>query len=55
MRRAIHNGGTSGSKSAVPSHQWEFGDMPSVDGVSEQDVARIASYIRELQRANGIE
>ena len=31
------------------------GDMPPVEGITEKTVALIATYIRELQRANGIE
>lgn len=39
----------------VRSHHWNFGDMPPIEGVSEGEVALIATYIREVQRANGIE
>lgn len=39
----------------VRSHHWNFGDMPPVEGIDEQTVGLIATYIRELQRANGIE
>ncbi len=39
----------------VQSHHWNFGDMPPVEGITEKTVALIATYIRELQRANGIE
>lgn len=39
----------------VRGHHWPFGDMQPVDGVSREDVARIIAYVRELQRANGIE
>jgi mono/diheme cytochrome c family protein len=35
-------------------HHWPFGDMPPVEGVSRGDVTMIIAYIRELQRANGI-
>ncbi len=38
----------------VQSHHWQFGDMPPVPAVSENDVERIICYIRELQRANGV-
>lgn len=36
------------------SHHWRFGDMPPVEGLSRNDVTRVVTYIRELQRANGI-
>lgn len=35
-------------------HHWPFGDMPPVEGVTTADVTMIIAYIRELQRANGI-
>lgn len=38
----------------VRGHHWPFGDMPSVEGVTRGDVAMIIAYVRELQRANGI-
>jgi len=39
----------------VPAHHWRFGDMPAVEGVSEEEVLQITSYVRAIQRANGIE
>ena len=39
----------------VPAHHWRFGDMPSQPVVPQTDVARITRYVRELQKANGIE
>jgi len=38
----------------VKSHHWSFGDMPPVQGLTRGDVTMIVTYIRELQRANGI-
>jgi len=38
----------------VKSHHWPFGDMPPVSGLTRGDVTMIITYIRELQRANGI-
>ena len=38
----------------VRSHHWRFGDMAPVEGLTRRDVAGIVTYIRELQRANGI-
>ena len=46
FQRAVKNG--------VMSHHWHFGHMPPVPGLSQKDVARIISFVRELQRANGI-
>jgi cytochrome c len=38
----------------VRAHHWPFGDMPAVEGLKRGDVTLITAYIRELQRANGI-
>lgn len=38
----------------VRSHHWQFGNMPPVEGVSEDEVRDIVAYVRTLQRANGI-
>jgi mono/diheme cytochrome c family protein len=39
----------------VKAHHWQFGDMPPVPGVSKDQVALVVEYVRELQRANGIQ
>ncbi len=39
----------------VRAHHWRFGSMPPVPGVSEAELKKVVVYIRELQRANGIE
>lgn len=52
-----HHGDESFQRAAamgVRAHHWRFGDMPAVEGVTRGDVAMIIAYIRELQRANGI-
>ena len=46
FQRAVANG--------VRAHHWKFGDMPPVEGLTRGDVTMIVAYIRELQRANGI-
>lgn len=38
----------------VRSHHWQIGDMPPVGGLTRGDVAMVITYIREIQRANGI-
>ena len=38
----------------VRAHHWNFGNIPKIDGLTRTDVAAIISYIRELQRYNGI-
>ena len=47
FRLAVRNG--------VRAHHWKFGNMPPVDGVSDEDAIKITRYVRELQRANGIQ
>lgn len=42
------------AKNGVRAHHWRFGDMPPVEGLTQGDVKSIALYVRELQRANGI-
>ena len=52
-----HHGDESFQRAAamgVRAHHWPFGDMPPVEGVTRGDVTMIIAYIRELQRANGI-
>ena len=46
FRNAVKNG--------VPSHHWNFGDMPPVTGVSDDEVDSIIAYVRDLQREAGI-
>jgi len=38
----------------VRAHHWPFGDMPPVPGIREEQVASIVTYVRTLQRENGI-
>lgn len=42
------------AKNGVRAHHWRFGNMPPVQGVTDGDVKMIVAYVRELQRANGI-
>ena len=39
----------------VISHHWRSGNMPAVEGITRADVTMIVTYIREVQRANGID
>ena len=39
----------------VRAHHWRFGNMPTVEGLTRADVSAIIAYVRELQRANGID
>lgn len=42
------------AQNGVRAHHWDFGNMPPVEGVTRADVMAITAYVRELQRANGI-
>ena len=38
----------------VRAHHWPFGNMPPIEGLTRADVSTVITYVRELQRANGI-
>lgn len=42
------------AKNGVRAHHWRFGDMPPVDGISDDEIAKVIVYVRALQRENGI-
>lgn len=42
------------AKLGVQSHHWNFGNMPPVAGITRAEVAKIVTYIREIQAANGM-
>ena len=42
------------AENGVHQHHWRFGNMPPVEGVNAQDIEKIITYVRSLQRANGI-
>lgn len=37
------------------AHHWRFGDMPAQKQVSDEEARAIIEFVREVQRANGIE
>ena len=39
----------------APAHHWRFGDMPPQPTVPDGEVGPITQFVRELQRANGID
>ena len=52
-----HHGDESFQRAAalgVRAHHWSFGNMPAVEGLTRTNLKMIVAYIRELQRANGI-
>lgn len=46
---------TLAAQRGVPAHHWRFGDMPPLPSARGDELALIVRYVRELQRANGIE
>ncbi len=42
-------------QNGVRAHHWPFGDMPAQSGLTRADVSDIIAYVREMQRANGID
>lgn len=38
-----------------PAHHWDFGPMPPISGLNEEDVAAITAFVRERQRIEGFE
>ncbi len=44
----------SAAERGVRQHHWPYGDMPPQPQMSQEEMADIIQYIRELQRANGI-
>jgi len=37
------------------AHHWNFGDMPPVEGLSDDQAEAVVAFVRETQRAAGIE
>ena len=37
------------------AHHWDFGSMPPVEGLSEDDVEAIIAFVRQTQREEGFE
>lgn len=44
----------SAVRRGVQQHHWNFGNMPPQPQVSDEKLAQIVRYVRELQQANGI-
>jgi hypothetical protein len=43
------------AQNGVRAHHWKFGNMPRIEGLTQGDVKMVVAYVRELQRANGID
>ena len=41
-------------RNGVQPHHWNFGAMPPQPGLSDQDIADVTAYVRQIQDAAGI-
>lgn len=41
-------------REGVPAHHWDFGPMPAISGLNDQEIEDVIAYVRELQREAGI-
>ena len=39
----------------VTQHHWDFGDMPAIEGLDDEQVGAIVDYIRSKQEEEGFE
>lgn len=37
------------------AHHWDFGDMPPVEGLSDEEIDLIIAYVREQQETHGLD
>lgn len=42
-------------RQGVGAHHWPFGNMPAIEGLSDQQIVDIIQFLRALQQANGID
>ena len=47
FRAAIHDG--------VTPHHWQFGPMPAITGLDDDEITAIITYIRDVQQRAGFE
>lgn len=38
-----------------PAHHWDFGDMPPIPGLNDDEIGLIIAHVRERQEAHGHE
>tara|TARA_R100000455_G_scaffold18312_1_gene9004 strand:- start:86 stop:514 length:429 start_codon:yes stop_codon:yes gene_type:complete len=42
-------------RKGVKADKWPFGDMPAEPDLAEEEIRGLVAYIREMQKANGIQ
>lgn len=45
----------SAIRNGSPEHHWNFGDMPPVKGISDEEIEAVIAFVREKQTAEGFE
>ena len=43
------------ARTGARSHHWNFGNMPPIEGLSDDQIAAIVAFVRSEQRAAGIQ
>ncbi len=41
-------------REGVPAHHWDYGPMPAISGLNDEEIEDVIAYVRELQREAGI-
>lgn len=42
-------------RAGVPQHHWDFGSMPAIDGLTDEDIESIVAFVRDRQNDAGFE
>ncbi len=45
----------SASKNGVTAHHWQFGDMPAIPGISDDEITAVTAYVRSVQESEGFD
>ncbi|NNF64163.1 MAG: cytochrome c [Acidimicrobiia bacterium] len=45
----------SAIRNGAQQHHWGFGDMPAIEGITDGQIQRVITYIRDEQRRRGFE
>ncbi|MBK5268585.1 MAG: cytochrome c [Acidimicrobiia bacterium] len=46
---------TSAVKNGAVAHHWEFGDMPPVAVITDDEIAAVTAYVRNVQEIEGFD
>ncbi len=45
----------SAIQNGTPSHHWNFGDMPAIPGLSDEEISAVIAFVRSEQERLGFE